>query len=338
MKTLIKDFFNRSKETGVVEATIEVLTPSKTYTVEEIHEAFDSAQDRILDETDKLLAELKIPTETKVENKAKMLEKLGFVNSEPVKQYSIFKKNQQEIKQKVDITRQQAESIRYFAQKYPLEKFITVDELDRICNKYGLIHAPVKNYIKDIPEKNVLEITNIKKLDFQDSSGIFNDDKNLKGEFLKLYSRYFTSPNTYEFHLEDVIMRNYISLKLKPIPTENEISTNSIWLRDTPRFSSNSRVITPESAYGTYINNAFQYGGNKIDKSSLFIAAPQSHFDLKGLDKKSKYGYFTVTKVKVKDPVVFEYCKDNLVRIISKWGTDDDQSYLDETLINEKYN
>ena len=38
--------------------------------VEVIHAEFDSAQDRILDECDKVLAELQIPTETQIEKKA----------------------------------------------------------------------------------------------------------------------------------------------------------------------------------------------------------------------------------------------------------------------------
>lgn len=35
------------------------------------------------------------------------------------------------------------------------------------------------------------------------------------------------------------------------------------------------------------------------------------------------------------DPVVFEYCKNNICRIVTKWGTEDDQAYLDPLLTNE---
>lgn len=76
----------------------------------------------------------------------------------------------------------------------------------------------------------------------------------------------------------------------------------------------------------------------KIEKSGLFIAAPNSHFDLRGLSKRSTFGFFNVQTSDLKDPVVFEYCKDDICRIITKWGTDDDQSYLDPRLLNETLN
>ena len=136
--------------------------------VEVIHAEFDSAQDRILDECDKILAELQIPTETQIEKKASIMEELGFINSEIIQQAKVLKERTQKIEQKINLTIIQAESIRYFKQKYPFEKFITVDELNRICEKYNLIHAPVSNYIKDIPEKNVNEMLNCTKLDVED--------------------------------------------------------------------------------------------------------------------------------------------------------------------------
>lgn len=61
-----------------------------------------------------------------------------------------------------------------------------------------------------------------------------------------------------------------------------------------------------------------------------------SHFDTTGLTQTSTNGFSkTVIHREVKDPVVFEFCKGGFVRIISKWGTDDDQSYLDPSLRNE---
>lgn len=252
--------FTRNKKVAQVAQTLEnVISPPKIATVEEIHAQFDSAESRILDQCDTILAELQIPTETQIEKKAKLLQQLGFENSETVKQASVLKKRRREIETKINLTKQQANLIRSYKVKYPLEKFITVEELERICNKYNLIHAPVKNYIKDIPEKNVLEMTNCKKLDDYDKKEIRNN----------------------------------------------------------------------------FFNKEFLINSIVIDKSGLFIAAPSSHFNLDGLDKKSQYGYFNVEKYEVKDPVVFEYCKNNICRIVTKWGTEDDQAYLDPLLTNE---
>jgi hypothetical protein len=47
---------------------------------------------------------------------------------------------------------------------------------------------------------------------------------------------------------------------------------------------------------------------------------------------------FLVKTVEVKDPIVFQFCKGDICRIITKWGTSDDQSYLDPLVINETMN
>ena len=75
-----------------------------------------------------------------------------------------------------------------------------------------------------------------------------------------------------------------------------------------------------------------------INKQSLFVAAPKSHFNLEGISKENEYGFFDVNHVEVKDPIVFEFCKNNLVRLVTKWGTEDDQSYLDPIVQNENLN
>lgn len=45
-----------------------------------------------------------------------------------------------------------------------------------------------------------------------------------------------------------------------------------------------------------------------------------------------------ITTYELKDPVVFEYYKNNVIRIITKLETEDDQSYLDPNLVNETLN
>ncbi len=280
----------------------------KKVTVEQIHQEFDSAQERILNEADRLLDELKIPTETKLERKAKALKELGFVNSEPVKQYSKLETTQNEIKKKLELTSTQAEAIRYFSAMYPLEKFITVSELERICAKYNLIHAPSANYIKDIPEKNVLEMKNANPLKSTDKA---------KDNII---------PTSYRYsYLES----NEASWFDKNIGLNKEIPTKHIDLLRCDSWGCEFRTPIGTLTFGSYAS---------VNRTGLFIAAPKSHFNLKGLDKKSKFGFFTVTVHEVKDPVVFQYCRNNIVRIISKWGTDDDKSYLDSALTNENMN
>lgn len=282
--------------------------------VEVIHAEFDSAQDRILDECDKVLAELQIPTETQIEKKASIMEELGFVNSETIQQAKILKERTQKVEQKINLTTTQAESIRYFKQKYPFEKFITVDELNRICEKYNLIHAPAQNYIKDIPEKNVIEMKNCKKLESKDFFESY--------DVLHLNQKHFKL-NTPKFIIKTCV--EGIELKnIKHNGHNNNMCINKFF---------NLPIGTKYYKY-----NTMDFKTITIDKKGLFVAAPKSHFNLDGLTKKSKFGFFNVTVQEVKDPVVFEYCKNDICRIITKWGTDDDQSYLDPSLTNEIFN
>ena len=115
------------------------LLKKPTVTVEQIHAEFDSAQERLLAEPSRILNNLQI--ERQIENKGEDLKSLGFVKSEVVTR---IKGIQEARTQAEDLARR----IQYFKMKYPYEKFITVDELERICKKYNLVHAPVAHYIK----------------------------------------------------------------------------------------------------------------------------------------------------------------------------------------------
>lgn len=97
-----------------------------------------------------------------------------------------------------------------------------------------------------------------------------------------------------------------------------------------------------------YWNN-IEYDYSELSRKGLFIAAPKSHFDMSKLTQATERGYYEgVNEIKVdintKDPIAFEFLQgdetypDGFVRIISKWGTDDDQSYLDPSVQNEILN
>lgn len=289
------------------------------YTVEQIHEEFDSAEDRILTQCNSLLKELNIPTETQIERKAEVMKKLGFVNSETVAQAENLQKNSIVIKDKIQMTEGQINNILDLKQKYPLDKFITVDELNRICEKYSLIHAPAANYIKDIPEKNVLEMANRKSLE--------NENKYPKNEYIF---------KALSFH-KDSIHKNYLKNKEIILHIDN-YDFQQIQKNDFDADILICKLLNLETPKKG-INTAYRKGIiSKVDKSGIFIAAPKSHFNLKGLNKNSKFGFFNITITEVNDPIGFEYCKNDIIRIITKWGTDDDQSYLDSSLTNEIYN
>jgi hypothetical protein len=306
--------------------TASVFTKTPRVTVEEIHAEFDSGEERILNECQKILDELKIPTETQIEKKSKLLQEIGFVNSETVKQSESFFKRRKEIEIKKEVTRIQAETIKSLKMKYPFEKFITTEELDRICTKYGLIHAPIKNYIKDVPEKNLLEIKGSKKLHETDCPDTIYRLVGLKSDYLlEIFGK-----ETPDFTESDMERINY---KYKSSLLEWFRGGDSTWSLCAVKYGVDGKPGK------TVVHDLYTFKKTiVIDKRGYYIAAPPSHFDLIGLSKETKYGFFGVTEMEVKDPVVFEFCKNGLVRIITKWGTDDDQAYLDPALTNETMN
>lgn len=299
-----------------------------TFTVEEIHAEFDFAEERILEQCSKLLSELNIPTETQLERKASLLKELGFTNSEPVKQAALVTARNVEVKRSIDLTQSQIDTINELKVKYPLEKFITVKELERICSKFNLIHAPVSNYIKDIPEKNVLEMSRAKPLSKDDKEP---DSRKLIGLESNYLLELFDKKEPI-FTVEDLKRIDY------------SFDSLVAWFKNNDTTWAYVAVLygLKDGKKGLHDNTRGRHyyfrKSEVITKDGLFIAAPPSHFNLDGLTKKSTFGFFKVEQQEVKDPVVFQYCKNNICRIITKWGTDDDQSYLDPALTNESQN
>ena len=121
--------------------------------VQEIHDAFDNAQDVLLEEAREIISKNKVRDTDHV----KRMAELGFVNSKVVQEAS------KKLKKAVE-TAEQAEVVLHYRETYPFLKFLTEEKLDEICEKYKLIHAPVGNYVEDVPEKNLKEIAEAQPL------------------------------------------------------------------------------------------------------------------------------------------------------------------------------
>lgn len=257
----------------------------------QIHNEIDTAQDRLLSEARKIIES------APRNNKAERLEAIGFTASVAVKEH---KRRKEVLVQSTE----EANIIEYYKANYPFQKFLTERELERICNKYNLIHAPVARYIKDVPEKNLTEIEKAKTLRAVDAP------TDIHQCVIKRYSHWTTG-----FGFMDIW---------------------SEWYRKTPKVL--NRHFDNQFRLNDYIQettgNPFRYicesfKNITIKRQGLFIAAPQSHFDLKGL-KNHKHGFFNFKAVEVKDPIVFRYCKGG-IQVLSKWGIEAE----DSALVNE---
>jgi hypothetical protein len=118
----------------------------ETVTVKQIHSAFDSASEKLYRKAAKNVS----INFNRIE-KSSRLEKLGFTKSSECVEFP----------GKEDIPV-------YYRKKYPFLKFITREQLEEICEKYGLIYSEVFNYTGEIPEKNLREIESAQPLDKED--------------------------------------------------------------------------------------------------------------------------------------------------------------------------
>ncbi len=308
----IKKLFMNSSVSVTNEHTDKIETDSEEVTlIKMIHAEFDTAEDRLLKQANEILATAKesITDISEVEKKADRLKKLGFIKTPTVEKASIVEKERNDIEKTISFTEEQAKTIQEYKVKYPYLKFLTESELDIICKKYGLIYAPIENFIKDVPDKNITEIENATPLRAEDTA------KNEKYIIIKKF--WYDCPQE---------VRNFLKGK---IPYKGYGDNN------TSPDEQTMELIARNNGYsGDYKGYIFKSATihEVIRDNKLFICAPPSHFDLSNLSQESELGFFKVETREIKDPIVFRYCRGG-IQVLSKWGLEgEDQMLLNETL------
>lgn len=267
--------------------------------IAEIHSEFDTAEDRLLTEAKTILDNIVIKDVTAEEEKSKRLKSLGFKNTIEVENVKhLIDERNQSLKNK-RITRNFAELIQYYKQTYPFQKFLTEEEMIRICKKYNLIYAPVSHFSGIVPDKNLTEIENAKPLSRSDSPG--------NKTYIKVTKYWDGVPREIKKLLDnDFLYSGYINSDGNP----------------------SESVLRKAIIEAGYTGNYFETGDKWIyhdaqlkivEKTGLFICAPKKDFNLDGLDMDTKFGYTKNTVIEIKDPIVFRYC-DGGIQVISKWG------------------
>lgn len=130
-------------------STKGVVLGFKGITVEEIHEAFDTASDHTLDLANKILAK-EVSSEFDEYNK---LERLGFSGVPAVQETVVIKNN-------LNRTKNQINAIQKMGVAYPNYKFILNEDLDELIKRFGLLLGESKDYIGNIPSQNRKDILN----------------------------------------------------------------------------------------------------------------------------------------------------------------------------------
>ncbi|MBK8366267.1 MAG: hypothetical protein IPL10_02330 [Bacteroidetes bacterium] len=123
----------------------------KTYSkeVQEIHRAFHTAGDELIARAKEIL---KDKSRSDV-LKAKRLQELGFTNAQ---QANITEDLTKLSEGEIGII--EAEKLHYYHLRYPNNKYITLEQVKTICEKYNLLFSDICRYKGFVPERNSDEI------------------------------------------------------------------------------------------------------------------------------------------------------------------------------------
>lgn len=144
--------FNLRKKVAEFSQNVKrTLEPTKDpqEVIAEIHESFDTASEKLLNDAKAILA-----GSYDIE-KGERLKNIGFTNAKKAVEATVVvteKKKNEEL----------AKLIEYYQMHYPNNKFITEEKTKEICKKYGLLCGNTEYYTSDVPEKNLSEIENFK--------------------------------------------------------------------------------------------------------------------------------------------------------------------------------
>lgn len=190
---IMLQLFKRTRKAPVQKAQSQ--TP---VTAKEIHEDFYAEADRLLHSTDETLK--------KKADRYNQLCRAGFYNA------SDWKDCESAAEIMIHI-----EAAKRFSDKYPAYKFMSETQIQKLCEKYGLLFAHISLYKGDVPQKNLdaisaLSISNddydciyansyrYSKEVFKENYGADKLDVVMKGEQVFLYETSLHIGHTYKVH------------------------------------------------------------------------------------------------------------------------------------------
>lgn len=280
-------------------------TKTNNELVAEIHEAFYSADERLLQEAKDLLANPRLDKAIYAER----LGSLGFGSAKPVKEAIAIAENHLKAGDLI-------KGIEHWRMYYPGNKFITEEEVKRICEKYGLLLGDAANYTGDVPEKNLCEIEafKLRKEDYTEKQ------KGWGGLWDTFATAYF-SQNLLGIRRSKPRRSGVLASYFDQVNGEMSGLPKSIGM------------ITEPSIGGGWAIGYDPYGGPKkeekakeTEQASFKICAPKQDFNTLGYVEVDGYRL-------VYDPVVLQPVKDGYL-IVTAWG----QEASDEIVVNQAQN
>ncbi len=266
--------------------------------IEQIHKEFNTAAEILLAQAEDIISKAEVNTD-----KHEKLQKFGFNKSKEMVRLSeninVFNKN-----------KNLANIIKQYQNDYPLNKFITLQQVETICKKYNLLLGETSIYTGFVPQKNLEEIAN-----FQ---GIKSEHR-IYNEHGKKILISIDVQNTE--HQQFYKLFNYIIEKEIPINCKNfnEFLDDAYYIGRELRsdgilnYEEFSSVGNYKSCFKANLEHRDIYSSDK-----LYICAPEKDMDLKDVKKKG-FQLFKTSKVNFPDPVVLKPIKSGFL-ILTAWG------------------
>lgn len=306
---------------------MQTMTKKEAALVIAIHKDFDSAQERLLLQAKEIISKSK-ENEIPDQPKADQLRALGFTQAALVREVEQQEKQNLETLRVKQMNLEEANLIGYYKSTYPFLKFLTEAELDRICTKYNLIHAPVANYIGEVPDHAVKSMTTAQPLKPQDAQ---------EDSFKMIYN--FDSWETLNGRTESAIR---LALSRVDPDLSDFIVRRSTYERIAKKYEHQHYTFEDAEKSTTWlyvamsrisgVDNNLEWNFKSTEsntKTGLFICAPEKDFNTKGLTKQNGH-WWQMKRTEVKDPVVYRYVRGG-VQVLAKWGLE----AADPALLNE---
>jgi hypothetical protein len=273
--------------------------------VMEIHEAFYSADERLLQEAKDLLANPKIDKALYAER----LSKVGFAASKPVKDAI----DMAEAHLKAGDT---IKTVEYYRVHYPNNKYITAEEVKKICEKYGLLLGDASNYIGDVPEKNLGEIERfrLRKEDWTEKALSYGFGSFTMEMFSSLWSSQYLGIASAKSRRSGVLSDYY-----------RRVNEGIGLITLPPTYADEQPKI--DYGYSVGVDPYKKEEPSKETEQAAFkICAPKKDFNTAGYEVKDGH-------ILVYDPVVLQPVKEGFL-IVTAWGAE----ASDELVINHNQN
>lgn len=297
-----------------------------------VHDEIDGLYLKTITAHEDLLATLNIIPASHVEGKGEKLKKLGFTNRiEQVEMYEALARKNKEIEAKAEVLEKEVRILKDFNRTYG-EKILRWEDFKQVLVKYNLVYNTAANYKMDIPEKNVDEM--LDSIATEESDFITCKYAVTNVENVGITDKQYEEINNMLFNSDDYYLINDFNSSSSTRVTYSRVQSI---VEKVTRKSINWDSPDNWGGWEQRAGSARLTLNKYAIRNSLYIAAPISHFDMSGSTKIGSFSYVpNLESVPMpaldKDPIAFKFLKGNYVRIISKWGTSDDQSYLDPRL------